>query len=531
MDYRLKSLYEQMLSGSPSKATSKELPKNLTEAYKVILNERTAFYAKDIAAGEEVPNIQGLENLGAVEEPQKIKHTIASLSVLPALEKAMSKEMSGWGAIKGVDMDRVAKDFIVAGVSGPDLEKITAHKKHLTAFQEAAQKTEVFNLINVITSDIKNKADIDADSEALSLIFKRLFEEEGTISGTAVGKGELAISLFTNCSKGKTGDLLLPSGKTVEVKGKGGRLGPAEYSQANTARDLVQFLKTRKTQANGNLNRELVRLKTSVRKFANDLEIGQETSQMYSKIFTDKLKQNLNKIADNIDNPKILDFAQNLGFKEIYRGGSASSEQVYKDFLKLGYITPKQQGIPAASIEKDYVKLIQSKIRKFLNDKIFEKGKIERITGKTIGVESLETQTFTTAVQDFFLNNLGLTPDEAAEAFLSTKSYNKDVSRHLPEIKSFFQQHYSKMIEGDVVYLQAAIFAFQLTLYAQAGEEGQHFDYFMIMNNSSMNALSLDVARENLFTYLANVFLANADKIDLSIRADGRQGASAVTLK
>jgi hypothetical protein len=51
------------------------------------------------------------------------------------------------------------------------------------------------------------------------------------------------------------------------------------------------------------------------------------------------------------------------------------------------------------------------------------------------------------------------------------------------------------------------------------------------MNNSSMNALSVDVNRENLFTYLANVYLNNSDKIEMSIRADGRQGASAVTLK
>ena len=527
MDYRLKSLYEQMLKGEPAKQTPKEQPKSLTEAYKTVLVERTAFYAKDIKAGEEAPNIQGLENLGAVEEPQKIKHTIASLSVLPALEKAMSKEVSGWGAIKGVDVDRVAKDFIVSGVSGTDLEKITANKSKLTGFQEAAQKPEVFNLVSVTTSDIKSKTDVEATPEALGLIFKRLFEEEGTIAGTAVGKGELAISLFTNCSKGKTGDLLLPSGKTIEVKGKGGRLGPAEYSQANTARDLVQFLKTRKQENKSSLNRELVRLKTFVRKFANELE----TDQLYSKIFNDKLKQTLNQIADKIDDPNILNFVERAGLKEIYRGGSASSDKVYNDFSKLGYIVPKQQEIPVAPLEKDYVKTIQSKIRKFLTDKIFEKGKIERITGKTVGIEALEGQTFTIAVQDFFLNDLGLTPDEAAEAFLSVKSYNKDVSKYLPEIKAYFQQHYSKMVEGDSKYLQAAIFAFQLALYAQTGEEGQHFDYFMIMNNSSMNALSLDVARENLFTYLANVFLNNSDKIDLSIRADGRQGASAVTLK
>ena len=527
MDYRLKSLYEQMLSGKPVETTSVNPHKNLQEAYKTILTERTAFYAKDIAAGEEVPDIQGLENLGAVEEPQKIKHTIASLSVLPALEKAMSKEVSGWGSIKGVDPDKVSKDFIVAGVSGSDLEKITAQKNELTGFQEAAQKPEVFNLTNVIVADIKNKVAVDATPEALSLTFRRLFEEEGTISGTAVGKGELAISLFTNCSKGKTGDLLLPSGKTIEVKGKGGRLGPAEYSQANTARDLVQFIQSKKEKKKVGLNRELVKLKTSIRKFANELE----TDQFFSKVFNDNLNQVLNKIADNIENPKIIDFVEKSGFREIYRGGSASSDKAYETFLKLGYIIPKQQDIQPAPLEKDYAKQTQSKIRKFLTDKIFEKGKIERIAGKTVGIEALANQTFTTAVQDFFLNDLGLTPDEAAEAFLSTKSYNKDVSKYLPEIKSFFQQHYSKMIQGDSKYLQAAVFAFQLALYAQAGEEGQHFDYFMIMNNSSMNALSLDVVQENLFTYLANAFLNNSDKIELSIRADGRQGASAVILK
>ncbi len=87
------------------------------------------------------------------------------------------------------------------------------------------------------------------------------------------------------------------------------------------------------------------------------------------------------------------------------------------------------------------------------------------------------------------------------------------------------------MVECNSNFFNAAIFAFQLALYAHAGEGGQHFDYFMIMNNSSMNALSVDVNRENLFTYLANVYLNNSDKIEMSIRADGRQGASAVTLK
>ena len=526
MDYRLKSLYEQMLRGETAKQPSGEQPKNLAEAYKkTLLTERTAFYAKDIAVGEEIPNIQGLENLGAVEEPLKIKHTIASQSVLPALEKAMSKEVSGWGAIKGVDTDRLAKDFIVAKVSGSDLEKITAHKKELTAFEEAVTKPEPFNLVTVITTDIKTKTDVEATPESLGMIFKRLFEEEGTISGTAVGKGELAVSLFTNCSKGRTGDLLLPSGRTIEVKGKGGRLGPAEHSQSNTARDLAQFLQTKKS--NQKLNVEMVRLKTSIRKFANELE----KEELYLQVFNDSLKETLNQIADNIDNPKISEFLQQKGFKEIYRGGSASSEKIHNDFTKLGYLKPNPQDIPAAPIEKDFIKSVQAKIRKFLADKVFFKGNVERITSKAVEPQAIAQQTFTIAVQNFFLNNLGLTPEEAAEAFLYTKSYNKDVSRYLPEIKDYFSKHYASMTEGDSSYLKAAIFAFQLTLYAHAGEAGQHFDYFMIMNNSSMNALSLDVNREKLFTYLTTVYLNNTDKIEMSIRADGRQGASAVTLK
>ena len=87
------------------------------------------------------------------------------------------------------------------------------------------------------------------------------------------------------------------------------------------------------------------------------------------------------------------------------------------------------------------------------------------------------------------------------------------------------------MTEGELVYLQAAIFGFQLALYAQAGEEGKHFDYFMMINNNNMNALIVDVTKQNLFTYLSDLYIENASKIDLSIRADGRQGGSAITLK
>ena len=531
MDYRLKSLYEQMLKGEPAKQTPKEQPKSLTEAYKGILTERTAFYAKDIGAGEEVPNIQGLENLGAVEEPQKIKHTIASQSVVPALEKAMSKEVSGWGAIKGVDVDKVAKDFIVSGVSGPDLEKIISHKKELIAFQNAVQTSQEptpFNLKDTIIADIKAKTEIEATSDSLNLIFRRLFDEEGTIAGTAVGKGELAITLFTNCSKGKTGDILLPSGKTVEIKGAGGRLGPAEYSQANTARDLMQFIANRKQKNQLNLNRALVLEKVKFKKFIVELE----NQSQYKSIFTNKFKETLNTIADNFGTPDLMKLIEKAGF--LTRYSVKNEDIVWKLFTKLGYLQPKEQGIDAAPMEKAYVVSIQDAVRLFLVDSkkgILRKGRLEKISSKGVSIEALKDKTFTVVVQDFFLNDLGLTPDEAAEAFLSTKSYGKDVTAYLPEIKAFFRQHYSKMIEGDAKYLQAAVFAFQLALYAQAGEEGQHFDYFMIMNNSSMNALSLDVARKELFTYLANVFLNNSDKIKLSIRADGRQGASAVTLK
>ena len=531
-DYQLKKVYEQMVEGNKKESSIPQKPRTLNEAYKHILTERTAFYAKNIGTEEEIPSFAGLEKIGAVEDSEKIKHTIASQSVLPAVEHAMSAEVSGWGSIKGVDLDRVAKDFIVSGVSGADLEQITAHKKELTAFAEAVTKPEVFNLATTIIADVKEKAKVDASSESLELIFKRIFEEEGTIAGTAVGKGELAISLFTNCAKGKTGDLLLPSGKTIEIKGKGGRLGPAEYSQANTAKDLAQFIETKSQEKSVNINRELVVLKSQIRKYPIQLET--DNNQLYNKIFTDKFKTAFNFVADNLDKPEILDIIDKTGFKQTYSKGEAATEAVWKAFSNLGYIKERNAEIPVAPMEKDYVKDIQNKVRTFLlssNKGLLQKGRLERITGKSAGLEAIRGQSFTIAVQNFFLNDLGLTSEEAAQAFLLTKSYDKNVDSYLPEITKFFQEHYKHMIEGELVYLKAAVFAFQLALYAQAGEEGKHFDYFMIMNNNSTNALSLDVARENLFTYLTTVYIQNTDKIDLSIRADGRQGASAITLK
>jgi len=393
---------------------------------------------------------------------------------------------------------------------------------------QTPEEPKPFNLIDTIVGDIKTKTEVEATPESLSLIFRRLFQEQGTIAGTAVGKGELAISLFTNCSKGKTGDLLLPSGKTIEIKGAGGRLGPAEYSQANTGRDLVQFLTNRKQKNQINLNRALVLEKIKLKQFAVELE----NEPQYKSLFTDKFKETLNTIADNFGTPKLMSLIEKAGFSTKY--SIKDDDTVWKLFTKLGYLQSKPKEIGAAPMEKAFVFKMQNAVRYFLFDStkgILKKGRLEKIASKGISIETLRGKTFTTAVQDFFLDDLGLTPDEAAEAFLSTKSYDKDVSSYLPEIKIFFRQHYSKMIEGDAKYLQAAVFAFQLALYAQAGEAGQHFDYFMIMNNDSMNALALDVAKKELFTYLANVFLNNSDKIKLSIRADGRQGASAVILK
>ena len=348
-DYQLKKIYEQMLKGKSEELTTPQKPRTLNEAYKHILTERTAFYSKNVEGGEDVPDVPGLKKVGAVENPEKIEHIIASQSVLPALETAMSADVTGWGAIKGVDIDKVAKDFIVSKVSGPDLETIINNKNELNALEEKAKEDspKTFNLAELIVNGIKSKLKIDATSQSLELIFKRLFDEEGSISGTAVGKGELAISLFTNCRKGKTGDLVLPStknekgeevpGKTIEVKGLGGRLGPAEYSQNRTAKDLVEFLKKLAKKDDYVLNRDLTKVKTKIKKYPIALET--DNKDLYDKIFTDKFKLAFNNIADNLDKPEILDIIDKLGFKQSHRTNSTTSEEtVWNTFSELGYI-------------------------------------------------------------------------------------------------------------------------------------------------------------------------------------------------
>ncbi len=514
-----------MLQGADSQPKpSQPKPKTLNEAYGFILNERkTAFYAKELEGDETPPPIKGLENLGAVDEPERIKRTITSLSVLPVLKRAMKD--SGWGVIKGVDEDKVARDFVVAGVSGPDLEQIVNNKDVLTQFVATATLTPtIFNMADVIAADIKTKLpEVAADADSLKRIFKHLYFEEGTIAGTAVGKGEVAICVFTNCVKGTTGDLATPEGKTIEVKGRGGRLGPAIYSNLQTAKQLVNFYQTRKQGGTSNLNRKLTIERIKIRKFSTE-EL--ETTDLYDKLFTDKLKHSLNELADNIENPtKFYALANKIAQTKMRDADSA-----YNDFNQKGFLHKLPSGVQPSSIEKNKVLEIYNKVLIFLKI-VTAKGKIENLLTKNVNISDLKNQTFTVAVQNFFLNDLGLTDDEAAEAFLELKSFDQDVSEYLPEIKTFFRNHYSKMKEGNNLYLKAAIFAFQLSMYAHHASDGVHFHYFMVMNPSNMDAICFNVQKKggDLFKYLAQAYLDNSDKIEIDIKADGRQGGSSIS--
>lgn len=531
MDHNLKKAYDKVAKQEEQVTPRKDLGRLCEEVikeyyFRMRIDERAAFYVKELDLDQEPPKYNSLKTVGVVENPKRILHTIHSSSVIPALETVMSRDVTGWGTIKGVSLDVLARDFVALGVSDSDLRKIWANRDKYTEFEQKVKKPEVFNLADTLIDDICNSVDIEADPSKLKLIFKRVFDEEGTIAGTAVGKGEIAITLFSNAKKGLTGDLVLPNGAVVEVKGKGGRLGPAEWSQNNTAKELYKFLKNRAPDQKKELkfNRELIKLKTKVRSFAE--ELSQDSS--YVQTFTSKLRQALEQIADNLEDPHLLDLAKQNGFREIYRG-KAGEQQAWKDFVRLGYVNEDPE-IPSAPIQWKYVLETQTKIRQFLTTAVFEKGKLENVMSKSATMEKLPTSSFVVAVQDFFLNDLGLSPEEAADAFMLTKSMDRDVEQFRPEIQEFFKKHYSKMVQGDKKYLQAAVFAFQLAIYATAGE-GEHFQHFMIVNNSTFDALSFTVeGKSRLFTYLADAFLHNANRLRLDIKADGRQGASAITL-
>ena len=470
--------------------------------------------------GAPVSGVGKPETIGIVDPAQynSIKNRVKGITIVPLVKDILSQG-GKWSGITGFEtlvVDPIANAFAASGLPASVLEELKLKKNELNGFENTVKKGGVFSMVDVITNDVTKHLKVKPSGvkEKLHTIYNDAFNIIGSIATVGVGKGEIATSFFTNTIKGKVGDLESPDATQIELKGTGGRLGKASYSATQTAKELANFAERNNITALGGG-------RGSAGVVAKLKEHFIAMQQKYPELFKDgnygvALRNNLNKAINDISNISL----DSLGFKV----KSTIEKNILNAFIQNGYVSPER------------AQLLKDKIIDFfkVNNSVLvdAQKKLANASGKVLSLDELRSTSFTTAVQDFFLTDLGLTPEQAAEAFLLTRSVNVDLSEYNEQIISFFKKNYTKLMHCDVVTLKAAVFAMHGLCYYIG--TGKHINYLLIVNSGSneKKAVSISFNEAELFTSLSQQYLNNAPNgLFLVINSDPQQGASGVSIK
>ena len=504
-------------------------PKSLADAYTKVLTERSAFYVKELGPDEKIPDYHnlGLQSLGDIENPEKIKHHITSYSLLKPLEELLiqaDEAGKGWHKppVTGVSLNELGQEFVALGVSGSVVSSILEQKDSLTLLEQHVKNSAPFNMKEVVLKDLEAPdRNIPADHKTLSGLFDYLFKKTASIALASVGAGEIASTLLTNAKKGSTGDLVFGDTK-VEIKALGGRLGKAQYGFNNTAKGLASYLLSlKRTSGFGKESEQTLDYKDSIKKALLKIQGTPELAKSLDSKYFDLVRSFINqrdifKLEKEIDRSQILQ--------------TTSREFMRRFVIDHDPNFPLRPITPPRSVEDSFVSsnnLIKDKLKAIL-----ALGDEHHAAEDVLDPKSLSMQDYPTSVQRFFLNDIGLTSEQAAEAFVKhAKTADIDNDRAMsvygPAILKYFNSHYKSMKEGNTRALHAIIFAYSLALYAKLDGSQTHFDYFMMVNDSTSESISINTSGDagSLITTAAELFLSNS-KITLSVRGDERGGSA-----
>ena len=531
MDYRLKSLYEQMLRGETVKQASGEQPKNLAAAYQVMLNERVGIYAKHIGQSTTAPDEPGMEALGVADDKNYVQRALNSVTIKPATDDLL-KSAGKWNLVDDYEDSLklpIAMAFSNHGLSSNEISKLIKEKASLTDFIQSVNTEVSFNARDVVVDNLKK---LFPDNEHLDYLFDYVFAKKPKISDVGVGMGEVALSIFTNCVKGKVGDLDSSIG-AIEVKSSGGRLASPSHVNYNYAKDLAQFL------AQGNIkqktNRNLHNLKNSVILDVNKVLTDKKLEGNFTNQFVQTVKGLVSKVGTE-------SFEKSYA-SSIFSQYIASQKELYGKYLNLKFIElPQFQGT-RNEIQKqekiwtaDTVKLVREineQIRRAFNQNIFSDKTVNKVNQRKLDyamatqqdIKDIATaETPLEALEEFYFTDFGLTAEQKAEALtlIVSSEYRTTANLFKGEIISFFQDHENLFKRGSDVIIKAMVFAMQVAVYAH-----DHFQYLLLINKYSKQAIGLQATS---FTKLASKYLTDsaAAGFAIGIDIDKTRGGSAL---
>lgn len=498
MDYRLKLAYEQILKGEPSKEQTPSQPKNLTEAYHLLLEEertRHAIYSKKIENNQESPNtIEGAIKIGYTEYPERLKSMLNSTES----RKIIDQLISGWENASGFSPKFASQKLIEAGLSVDDLTELINKKNSLTDLQTSIRNGNIFNFKTIIVNNVISVLNNSSVKSSVEQAFDYLLNIKPTIGGAAAGKGELVATVFTNAVKPSKGDLAFSNNSDiVELKYGKSRFGK---DKSTIIYDKEFFLKTLKQikKEDYNFDPVISDKLTYIRKKLKEIK--------NLKNFEEHIKpEYFNDIESILQNPNQKD---SPAIKKLFRlmPGTAVIE----------YLKDAKEPI---GLEKNFVKafkqkhkLIVSALDQLLNldnkQKKLNSGSTQNI------IDYVEKNQPASILKALFTRNLDLTSDEAAKLFCSMYNANVIPQEIIFKVREFFSKNYDHMVLGHKEYLDAILFAFNLAIYQSEDD----FQYLLLVNDKNNNSISFDASGNlsNIIETASNKFLQNHNDISIS---------------
>lgn len=517
-DYRLAKLYEQVYN-KQSKPAEKEKPKSLHEAYRSMLVERTAFYAREMDAGqEEQPEVAGLDSLGTVPQADKIKFLIASQTAKPEVNKLMLAA-GNWTNVDNYEEDLlgpISTEMFAAGLGINDIVKLIESKSALSDFSQKVATEEFFNTMSESVVPNLNGL-LNTDTNKLNDLYKYCFTKKCKINDIAVGFGEIALSLFTDCKKGKVGDLDSPTAGAIEVKTNGGRIAKKTQVNTNYKDSLIDFLKTQ--NAKQKVSKSISTLKHNIEEQIDRIR----EDNRFIKVFTNEYEKYIADLIASIGTKNFPKLYASSPFKGVVQG---KADTVYQKALQNGLVAgPTEHSSPVPESLKQYVFDTHRLLSQIFRDKKLH-GQYESVLSTSQAVVDVTKLSVWDSIQYFFFTDFGFSTKQLAEGLLLLVSPKARAAAEefLPEIEQFFTSPYAKSLKaGNMKVLKGLIFALQVSIYAKG-----LFNYLFVVNTKTFEGIGF---KTGSLLHLFEQFYKNFDKFSLDIDLDPDRGGSAISVK
>jgi hypothetical protein len=535
-DYHLSKIYDSLLKQQPPQQKpvnekKEETPfQPLTHIYQQLLTERVGIYAKPIGQEVIAPNEPGMKTLGVADNEQYVQNALNSVTVKPATDNLL-KSAGNWDSTDDYEDSLklpIAMAFANKGFTSNDINKLIAHKPNLKNFVEHVVAQQPFNAREVVTNELQG---LYTDNEHLDYLFDYVFAKKPKIADVGVGMGEVALTIFTNCVKGKVGDLDSSAGP-IEVKSTGGRLAAPAHINYEFAKDLANFLNENK--AIQKTNRHLFNLKNNI---IHDID-NILNNEKYNKLFTENFKNYVRELANTIDASNFeVNFESGIFGKPRSMLGPEALFKIYSD---TGYINEPELQTMQSDYQKEksvWVKEAQQVVKQFTRQirdtflkNIFKKRTVKGAPQRKIDY-AISTQkdvrdiaaagSLLRALEEFYFTDFGLTAEQKAQALtvIVNKNYREVAERFKPEIVKFFSDYETDFKRGSDITLKAAVFAMQVSVYAY-----QHFKYLFLISKATKRSIGLNAES---FYNLALRYIKDSQEVGFSIEmaADERGGS------